>query len=78
MFPRYRHSPIIDSQRKRCSVCNHPVYSSAGIHPQCAIKLADGPETQSKAQVAWKADAPVAKETVGTATAGKVPIKSSR
>ena len=43
MFPRYRHTPIFDTNRKRCSICSQPVYSLAGIHPQCAIKL---PEPQ--------------------------------
>ena len=43
MFPRYRHTPIFDTNRKRCSICDQPVYSLAGIHPQCAIKL---PEPQ--------------------------------
>ena len=42
MFPRYRHTPIFDTNRKRCSICNQPVYSLAGIHPQCAIKLPEG------------------------------------
>ena len=39
MFPRYRHTPTFDTKRKRCSICGQPVYSLAGIHPQCAIKL---------------------------------------
>jgi hypothetical protein len=39
--PRYRHGPIFDTQRKRCPVCHQPVYSLAGIHPQCAIKIAE-------------------------------------
>jgi hypothetical protein len=38
MFPKYRHAPILDPERKRCPVCHHSVYSLAGIHPQCAIK----------------------------------------
>ena len=44
MFPRYRHTPTFDTNRKRsCSICGQPVYSLAGIHPQCAIRL---PEAQ--------------------------------
>ena len=39
MFPRYRHTPTFGTKRKRCSICGQPVYSLAGIHPQCAIKL---------------------------------------
>lgn len=26
----------------RCPVCGHVAYSAAGIHPQCALKRADG------------------------------------
>ena len=54
MFPRYRHAPIFDPDRKRCPVCNQGVYSLAGIHPQCAIKLAEGPPVKSKKQAATK------------------------
>ncbi len=52
MFPKYRHAPIVDLQRKRCPVCNQGVYSLAGIHPQCAIKIAEGPTVGSKKQAA--------------------------
>ena len=48
IFPKYRHSPIIDSERKRCPVCNQAVYSLAGIHPQCAIKRAVALESSNK------------------------------
>jgi hypothetical protein len=47
-FPKYRHTPIIDPNRKRCPVCNHSVYSLAGVHPQCAIKRADALASLSK------------------------------
>jgi hypothetical protein len=50
MFPKYRHTPIFDPERKRCSVCHHSVYSLAGIHPQCAKRL-DGalkPKNEAK------------------------------
>jgi len=40
MFPKYRHTPIFDPDRKRCPVCRQSVYSLAGIHPQCAINRA--------------------------------------
>ena len=50
MFPRYRHTPILDSQRKRCPVCNQSVYSPAGIHPQCAERQADPPRPKTKPQ----------------------------
>jgi hypothetical protein len=48
MVPQYRHAPIVDPDRKCCPVCNHSVYSLAGIHPQCAIKLLDGPPKPKK------------------------------
>jgi hypothetical protein len=54
MFPRYRHAPILDPDRKRCPVCNQRVYSLAGIHPQCAIKLAEEPPVKGKKQAASK------------------------
>jgi hypothetical protein len=50
MFPNYRHAPIVDRHRKRCPVCNQAVYSLAGIHPQCAVRLADPPKPKSKAK----------------------------
>jgi hypothetical protein len=40
--PQYRHGHVVDNRRKRCPVCHEAVYSVAGIHPQCAIKIADG------------------------------------
>lgn len=48
MFPNYRHAPIVDPLRKRCPICNHAVYSAAGIHPQCAVKLTDLPRSTKK------------------------------
>jgi hypothetical protein len=38
---RFHHGTPVDPQRKRCPVCHEPVYSLAGIHPQCAVKLID-------------------------------------
>jgi hypothetical protein len=51
MLPSYRHAPIVDPLRKRCPICNHAVYSPAGIHPQCAVRLTDlsGPTKQKPA-----------------------------
>ncbi len=51
MFPRYRHTPIFDPERRRCPVCHHAVYSLAGIHPQCAGRLDDPPKPKNKAKV---------------------------
>ncbi len=66
MFPRYRHTPIFDSQRKRCPICNQSVYSLAGIHPQCAIKLDEGPQSRNNQQpvAEAEADAPVLVEAL--------------
>jgi len=59
MFPRYRHTPIYDSQRKRCPICNQSVYSLAGIHPQCAIKLDEVPQSRNNKEPVAEAEAPV-------------------
>jgi hypothetical protein len=65
-FPKYRHAPIIDPDRKRCPVCNHSVYSLGGVHPQCAIKRADALESLSK-KAASKAGSPVVVVALRTA-----------
>ncbi len=62
MLPSHRHVPVLDSARKRCPVCNHAVYSAAGIHPQCAIRQSDPPHAERKKLAlaeAAAADAPV-------------------
>ena len=39
--------PIVDSgNRKTCPVCGERSYSREGIHPQCAVKLADADRTE--------------------------------
>jgi hypothetical protein len=45
----YRHGPVLDAQRKRCPVCHQSVYSLAGIHPQCAVKISEGVPPQPAA-----------------------------
>ncbi|MGC8642710.1 MAG: hypothetical protein ACP5XB_22865 [Isosphaeraceae bacterium] len=69
MFPNYRHAPIVDLSRKRCPVCNHAVYSLAGIHPQCAVKLTDPPRSPKKkpasSTTATSNDVAVLEPTVG-------------
>ena len=55
MFPKYRHTPIFDAERKRCPVCRRAVYSLAGVHPQCAIKRAIALESRSKREAASNA-----------------------
>ncbi len=55
MFPKYRHTPIFDPDRKRCPVCHQRVYSLAGIHPQCAINRAIALQSSIK-QAASKSD----------------------
>jgi hypothetical protein len=69
MNPRYRHGPIIDTWRKRCPVCHQPVYSLAGIHPQCAIKLADDSPPGAQNQAVAEADSPA------EVTAAGIPLK---
>ena len=71
MFPRYRHTPIFDSQRKRCPICNQSVYSLAGIHPQCAIKLDEGPQSRSNKEPVAEVEAPVLVEALVTQAATK-------
>ena len=77
MFPRYRHTPIFDTGRKRCPVCNQAVYSLAGIHPQCAIKLAEGPPVRGKKQTAAKSDSPVALVAPGKDTEMNATVEST-
>jgi hypothetical protein len=50
MNPRfYYHTPPKPvSTRACCPVCHQAVYSLAGIHPQCAIKLLEGPQPRGK------------------------------
>ncbi|WP_165221024.1 hypothetical protein [Aquisphaera insulae] len=38
MSTNYPSGPFGESPRKRCPICDKPVYSSAGVHPQCAVK----------------------------------------
>jgi hypothetical protein len=69
MFPNYRHAPIVDPLRKRCPVCNHPVYSPAGIHPQCAVSITDLPRSMktkpAPSTTETSKDVAVLKPTVG-------------
>ena len=67
MNSRHYHTPITDFQRKRCPICDKPVYSLAGIHPQCAIKQNDGVPPISNGPV----DPAIAVATTGTAAAIK-------
>jgi hypothetical protein len=76
MFPKYRHTPIFDSERKLCAVCHQAVYSLAGIHPQCAVKQADALESKSKREGASKGDSTVAVEAPGTLTVLEAPSVS--
>jgi hypothetical protein len=49
MDHRHYHSPVKPSStRGRCPVCHEAVYSRAGIHPQCAVKLYDPPRPKAK------------------------------
>ncbi|WP_165253338.1 hypothetical protein [Paludisphaera soli] len=49
----YRHTQQkAASTRARCPVCGQEVYSTAGIHPQCAVRGEDPgkPSTRKKPQ----------------------------
>ena len=49
MNPRHYRTPVWPvSTRLRCPVCNEAVYSTAGIHPQCAVRLSDPPKPKAK------------------------------
>jgi len=69
MFPSYRHTPILDAERKRCSVCRQAVYSLAGIHPQCATRRAIALESRRKREAASRAGPEVAVVALGSDTA---------
>lgn len=44
-------TPIIgESNSKMCPVCGKRSYSLGGIHPQCAVALADEPRKQQLAK----------------------------
>lgn len=58
MNPKHLHTPT--SNRLRCPICHHPVYSHAGIHPQCAMRQSDPPRPKGEA-----IKAPVPSETSG-------------
>ncbi len=49
MNSKHYHAPVSPaSTRLRCPVCQEAVYSLAGIHPQCAVKLYDPPKPKVK------------------------------
>jgi hypothetical protein len=77
IFPKYRRTPIFDPERKRCAVCRQPVYSLAGIHPQCAIKRALALESRSKREAASKARSPVVVVALRAGTALKATSEST-
>lgn len=56
MNPRYyhRHAPLLDPSRRRCPVCQHAVYSAAGIHPQCAERQADPVRPKREAKISLR------------------------
>lgn len=54
MNPKHFHTPV--STRVRCPICHQPVYSRAGIHPQCAMRQSEPPK--AKAEVPVVADEP--------------------
>ena len=49
MNSKHYHAPVTPaSTRIRCPVCQEAVYSTAGIDPQCAVKLYDPPKPKVK------------------------------
>ncbi len=49
MQPKHHHDPSsMAAPRVRCPVCREPVYSRAGIHPQCAVRQDDPPRAKPK------------------------------
>ena len=66
MFPKYRHTPLFDADRKRCPVCRRAVYSLSGVHPQCAIKRAKAMESRSKREAASRTSPESAVVALGT------------
>ena len=57
MSTRHYHNPVTPAPtRTRCPVCHTSVYSRAGIHPQCAIRLSDPPRPKPKAKPAPAAE----------------------
>ena len=58
IFPKYRHTPIFDPERKRCAVCHQPVFSLADIYPHFAINRDLALESRSKREAASKAGSP--------------------
>jgi hypothetical protein len=77
MFPKYRHKPVTDPDRKRCPVCNLAVYSATGIHPQCALNRAVALEKRIRKEADSQADAALALAYVATGDATKTPIATS-
>lgn len=76
MFPKYRHAPITDPDRKRCPVCNSSVYSLAGIHPQCALNRALAVESRTVKQAAAEARLAVAEALLDAGPA--TPVSSAQ
>jgi hypothetical protein len=61
MNPKHLHTPISPvQQRDKCPVCHEPVYSRAGIHPQCAMKQHEAPKVLKPIETPPKAIKPPA------------------
>jgi hypothetical protein len=78
----HHHEPPPDPQRRHCPVCQHPVYSLGGIHPQCAERQAEPPRPKGKAQLLANQNAAAkkdgAKVVVAAPPAGRVSGRDSR
>ncbi len=75
MNPKHSHTPI--TTRVRCPVCREPVYSRAGIHPQCAVKQNEPPKVKEKPPAPLVAEVPAGTEelpAVGGLTVPESPV----
>jgi hypothetical protein len=49
MSDNKKPTPIIaEPGKKICPVCGKPSYSSAGVHPQCAVRQADASRQEER------------------------------
>ena len=77
MFPKYRHTPVIDPDRKRCPVCNLAVYSRrASIRNVPSTEQLRLKRKSRKKQTLWRIPL-IALAHVATGDATKTPIATS-
>jgi hypothetical protein len=75
----YYHDPLrAPSNRARCPVCHEPVYSRAGIHPQCAVRQSDPPRGGGKPSASLRSAELAAAVPEQPGTAANAPDAESR